>query len=399
MGMLFLMLVTTSVITKYGAMKLQEYEMYRLGKFIQSHPELEQELIYIYENEDMNLDNDTVSAGEALMKKYGYESIQRKSNHIFYSYGGYVLVSIGFYGILTVLGMLFFEHIENKKVRNNLQGLSACLENYLDSNFFYKFNGKHREDMYMHIQEQLVKLGNYMNLLREKMDKEENETKSLITDISHQLKTPLASLRMSYEIAATNTFTEEERNQFLLHGREEVRKLEYLLENLIQLSRLETNMIRINPESVSLKETLIASVSSVFMKAYEKQIEIIMEEFLDVKTMHDPKWTGEAFVNVLDNAIKYSNPDTKIHIRVSVMVSYILIEIMDEGIGIPTIERPNIFKRFYRGRSENVQKVEGSGVGLYLVRRILEEQGGTVRVISGNEKGSVFQLTLPKAQL
>lgn len=100
-------------------------------------------------------------------------------------------------------------------------------------------------------------------------------------------------------------------------------------------------------------------------------------------------------MNVLDNAVKYSLPGSRIEIRVNPAVSYLFIEVEDEGIGIPSKEYTRIFQRFYRSDVSMVRKEEGTGVGLYLTRKILEEQGGSIRVKKG-KRGSIFQMTLPK---
>ena len=154
-------------------------------------------------------------------------------------------------------------------------------------------------------------------------------------------------------------------------------------------------MICIQPVDSGLKDTIIQSVNRVYMKAFRKEISIELNDFTDFVLPHDPKWTQEALINLLDNAIKYSPSGSHIEIRVIPVVSYIFIEVEDEGIGIPASEYSHIFQRFYRGASLQVRQDEGSGVGLYLTRKILEEQGGTIRVKKG-KKGSLFQLTLPK---
>ena len=120
-----------------------------------------------------------------------------------------------------------------------------------------------------------------------------------------------------------------------------------------------------------------------------------MDEFEDEKIFQDPKWTQEALVNVLDNAVKYSPPGTEVELRVSSMVSCCMIELEDQGIGIPKEEMNQVFQRFYRGDRTEVQDTEGSGVGLYLTRKILEDLGGSIRIRKGN-RGSIFQISLPK---
>ena len=179
-------------------------------------------------------------------------------------------------------------------------------------------------------------------------------------------------------------------------AREEVAKLESLLAVFTQLTRLETGMIRLQPENASLKETLTRAVGSIYMRAYDKQIDISVEEFQDIRIPHDPRWTGEIFVNILDNAVKYSPSGTAVSVRVTELASYVMVEIRDQGIGIPPSQIQDIFKRFYRGDAPEVQAADGSGVGLYLARKIIEQQGGTICVKPEREKGSNFILTLPK---
>ncbi len=230
--------------------------------------------------------------------------------------------------------------------------------------------------------------------LKKKMEQEEKKTKALVTDVSHQLKTPLASLKMCYELADLSDLTQDEQRTFLIQGRQEVDRLEDLIHSLIQVSHLEANMIQIRRVRVSLREILQDAVNSIYMKAYERGIDISVDGSMEGEAFLDPHWTQEALVNILDNGIKYSEKGTAIQIRVRPMISHYLLEIEDEGIGIGREEAGRIFKRFYRGSSPKVQKTEGSGVGLYLTRKILEAQGGTICVKKG-QKGSLFLVTIP----
>ena len=224
------------------------------------------------------------------------------------------------------------------------------------------------------LREKYIELQNHFEKVREKLSREENNIKSLITDISHQLKTPIASLKMSCELAGSADLTWEEREEFYKKEWDEIQRLENLLDSLIHVSRLESGMIQIQPEMGSLKNTLVQAVNSVYMKAYEKSIDISLDEFQDVQIVHDSKWTGEVFVNILDNAVKYSPEHTEIRIRVTELATCMMLEFIDQGTGIPPEEAHRVFQRFYRNQ-EYVKKQEGSGVGLYLARKILEKQG------------------------
>lgn len=231
--------------------------------------------------------------------------------------------------------------------------------------------------------------------LKERLEQEENSTKALITDISHQLKTPLASIKMSHELSLTEDFSEEERQSFVETETREIQRMEVLLDELVKLSRLENCMIQIQCEKCSIKKTISEAVSQIYTKANSKQIEICVDMENDVETLHDHKWTVEALVNILDNALKYSPSGTTINMNVSCLVNHVLIQVEDEGIGIPEGELHEIFKRFYRGsNTKNIVK-EGAGVGLYLARNIIEQQGGSIVAKRKNGRGSIFQIMLP----
>ena len=154
-------------------------------------------------------------------------------------------------------------------------------------------------------------------------------------------------------------------------------------------------MIRLHPKQQNLKNLTVGAVDEIILKAIQKKMEIQVDEGDSFQCHCDEKWTREALVNILDNAVKYSSEKSCITIRIFRMHSYGLIEIEDEGIGIKPEEYHKIFGRFYRGKGKEVESQEGAGVGLYLTRKIIEEQGGTVSVKASPKGGSIFRVTLP----
>ncbi|HIU75011.1 MAG TPA: HAMP domain-containing histidine kinase [Candidatus Pelethocola excrementipullorum] len=365
-GLLFLMLSGIVFLCFQLKQDIEQDYQEKLGYLLSLDPEREADYISIFQGNTTRDQKAAREAGERLEEKYGYLGTHNKNGQMVVL----VLAAIGGICIAGALVYLFMYWRQQKAIQE------LRIEKFM-------------------LTDKVSELEAEQELLKNRMQREETETKSLVTDISHQLKTPLSSLKMCYEIADTNSFTPEEQRSFLIQGQHEVKKLENLTQSLINLSRLETRMIQITPESASLKKTLLAAVNGVYMKAFEKNIAISVNEFEDDNLFLDPRWTQEALLNVLDNGIKYSPSDTSIEIRVTPMVSYHLIEIEDQGVGVPKEEMNQIFKRFYRGKASGIQKTEGSGVGLYLTRRILEEQGGSIRVKRGR-KGSVFLIALPK---
>lgn len=250
------------------------------------------------------------------------------------------------------------------------------------------------EDDWKGFWEGMKELGLYFSVLKERMLQEENSTKSLITDISHQLKTPLAAIRMNYEMAREEGLTKEEREEFICREKRQIDVMEVLLEELVKLSRLESRMIELNRQQIELQALLQNAINQIFMKAHRKGIELQADIQKDIFVSVDAKWTAEAFVNVLDNGVKYSPAHSEISLRTKKLETQVLIEVEDEGMGVSQEEMHRIFGRFYRGREARRLEEEGAGVGLYLARKILEEQGGTIAV-KRKQVGSIFRITLP----
>ncbi|MBO5352137.1 MAG: sensor histidine kinase [Lachnospiraceae bacterium] len=308
-------------------------------------------------------------------------------------------------GLSLICLFLFLKkrrQLEMEDTRLLLEAVCEQLEQFQKGNFkrsrFWTEQDRMEEDgVWLRISELLRELGMFYEGLREQLVQEENSTKALITDISHQLKTPLASLRLSYELTKTENLTKEEQQEFMEKEEQEIIRLELLLEELMQLSRLENHMIRLNPVPAGIRNTISGAVSQMLRKAQGKQIELQVELSGDIMVMHDVKWTTEALINVLDNAVKYSGTGTTVQIRVTRLTSNVRIEMEDEGMGIPEEELYHIFERFYRGKVAGQQVKEGAGVGLYLARTILERQGGTIMAKRKLTQGTVMVMTLPLA--
>ena len=245
------------------------------------------------------------------------------------------------------------------------------------------------------LKEKIKEQNAYISDLKAEAQKEEENTMALITNISHQLKTPLSGLRVMQELYEDEDAGEDELRDYFERSGESVEKLTELTEELIQLSKLENHMIRLQLEERDIKEVIVHAVEEMIMKAIRKRIEIQVEAEEEFRCRYDEKWTREALVNILDNGVKYSKEGSRITIRLQKMHTYGLIEVEDEGIGVKPEEYHKIFGRFYRGQAKDVQSQEGAGVGLYLTRTIIEEQGGTVSVKSFLSGGSIFRITLP----
>lgn len=242
-----------------------------------------------------------------------------------------------------------------------------------------------------------------ISVVKEKAENDKRETKDVVTDISHQLKTPLAAIKSTYELMENGKLSSDERKELETLMGFQIAALEKLILSLVNISRLESGMIDIKLTEGNLFDSILEAVNGIWLKADEKNISIDFDDCGEDKLptiMCDKKWLSEAFVNILDNAVKYSDENMNISIHIMKLNAMVRIEFKDQGSGISDEEKHSIFKRFYRGN--NSSSVEGSGVGLYLARRIISEHNGTImvkdNVVDGKKKGSIFVVHLPIIQ-
>ena len=228
----------------------------------------------------------------------------------------------------------------------------------------------------------------------EKLSREREAIKSLVSDISHQTKTPLSNVLL-YAQLLEERCNDEELKPYVQQIRMQAEKLQFLIRSLIRLSRLESGMIEPEPKEQLLAPLLEEAVGLAVGKASEKNITIRTEQTEEIKASYDLHWTLEALGNILDNAIKYSPKRSRITVSVRALEMFACITVKDEGPGILEEEQAQIFERFYRGK--NAASQEGNGIGLYLSRMILQKEKGYIRVSSNEEKGSSFHIYLMRA--
>lgn len=222
--------------------------------------------------------------------------------------------------------------------------------------------------------------------------RDKQQIKSLISDISHQTRTPLANMKLYLEFLQEENLSEKGR-EFFMRLEEQADKLDFLLQSMVKMSRLENGIIQIRKEESRLQQTLTAAVSQIVPVAAKKGLELHVECDTDFRMKYDRKWTEEAIFNVLDNAVKYTEPGGSIYVKVVLQEIFTKISIQDTGKGILPERQAEIFTRFYR--EPEVHDISGVGIGLYLTRKILELQNGYIEVRSEKGKGSEFCMYLP----
>lgn len=285
---------------------------------------------------------------------------------------------------------LIYALYEKRYVRRTLNNLDSMIIKALDGEFS---EDDYDESLKSSIE---AKFARYLAASSKSFNgvKEEKERiKTLISDISHQTRTPVANIRLYTQLLGEQNLGEESRD--CLEALEsQTEKLQMLIEALVKTSRLETGILELHTKPEPLRNIVERSVEQYRPKADEKNIKL--DAFTsDISAVCDAKWTEEAVCNLLDNAVKYTPDGGNITVRMSEYEMFCRIDVTDDGNGISEEEQPKIFGRFYRGK--DVYNKQGVGIGLYLTRQIVSNEGGYMKVISSEGNGSTFSIFLQKA--
>ena len=229
-------------------------------------------------------------------------------------------------------------------------------------------------------------------LSAQELQAERDKIKTLISDIAHQTRTPIANVLLYTQLLLEQELDTDSRECAAALS-DQAERLKSLIDTLIKTSRLESGTLDLHPRQGELAPLLTSAAAQFTHAAAEKGLSLTVLPCGDT-AVFDLKWTREALCNLLDNAVKYTPSGGKITLSVQPYELFCRVDVCDTGPGIPEQERPRIFQRFYR--AENTWESEGVGVGLYLTRQIMECQGGFVKVYSNVGQGSMFSLFLPK---
>lgn len=323
--------------------------------------------------------------------------INHQTNNIVNKYPGAIndIMKIKFLSLIFISFIffisLYFVYKVRKDIVNFSENIIYNIDQFISGNKNMKFD-LNKDDLLSKVQNKLKYMIEVMEDKNEKYLQEKESIKTLISDISHQIKTPIANISMYNETLICREIDKENQILFLKNMQLQVNKLEWLVKSLIKMSRLENGIINLNMIKSRITDTILNALSSIHLKAEEKNISIELDIDEKLELYHDKKWTTEAFFNIIENAVKYTDKGGHINISMVKMDFFTRVTISDNGIGINENEINHIFKRFYR--SPEVNAIEGVGIGLYLVRKIINKQGGYIKVESQMDIGTKFNIYL-----
>ena len=300
---------------------------------------------------------------------------------------GFLFVFCGIAFIATVF-WAFWQGRQLSELSNDIcETVDILLEEREPKNFF-----PYEETVISKVQNKLLQYYEKMKEERQQSRQDKQTIQELVSDISHQVKTPIANIQMITGILNQHDLPCDKQHEFLNLMAVQIDKLEFLMQSLIKMSRLETGIFVLHLQETRLSDTIAGAVSMILAEAEKKNIQLQADCNSKLTVKHDPKWTAEAIGNILDNAVKYTPEGGTISILVRPWQFYTRIDISDTGIGIDQENYNAIFQRFYR--AQEVTTEQGIGLGLYLARGIIARQNGYITVKSQKGKGSTFSVFL-----
>lgn len=292
--------------------------------------------------------------------------------------------------VFLALAVLFFAAWQRLETRRTLRRLEEMLSQAISGTFAAE---QFDESRLSAIEARFAQYLSASAISARRVQEEKEAVKALIGDISHQVRTPLANIRLYTQLLAEQPLNAQGRTCVsALDAQAE--KLQALLDALVKTSRLETGVLALHPESAALPPVISRAVEQYRPKAEAKRIALTAEPLDALTAVFDVKWTEEALCNLLDNAVKYTDAGGSVSIRAAAYELFVRIDVCDTGCGIAEEEQSKIFGRFYR--SAAAAQEPGVGIGLYLTRQILAREGGYIKVSSQEGQGSIFSLFLPR---
>lgn len=351
-----------------------------IDNVLEKYPDIEKrEIVEILNSSD--------KTNNEILREYGIEldkdSVILENNTDFQKF---IIIDISTLILfILILSIIFFKynHSESKKINE----ITKYIEEINRGN--YKLNiEENTEDELSILKNELYKITIMLKEVAENSQKDKTTLKDSLSDISHQIKTPITSILIMLDnILSDENMPEDIKKDFIKDIKREIINIKFLVESILKLSKIDSNSIKFIKKEVFIKDIINEAVKNVSMLSELKNIEIIVSGDDSIKTICDLKWQVEAITNILKNCIEHSYENRKIYINYNQNNMYTELKIEDNGTGIDAKDLPHIFERFYKGKNSSSDSV---GIGLALSKSIIESNNGYIQVDSKLNKGTTF---------
>lgn len=348
---------------------------------------LDKEYPDIDRNELISILNSNDKVSEDIFSKYGIdiqnESIIIENDRLF---SGFIIVyNILFIGLAMSIILLYLKH--EKDQNKEIKKIARCIEEINKKNYSINID-ENSEDELSILKNELYKITIMLKEDAENSKKDKLKLKDSLSDISHQLKTPLTSINIMLDNILDNPDMDSNtKEKFIQNIKREITNISSLVGEILKLSKLDASVIKFEEQQVFIDDIVKSAISNVEMMAELKNINIEVNNRDNIKLVCDAKWQIEAITNVLKNCIEHSKDDSTITIDIDSNKIYKQITIKDNGEGIDEKDLPHIFERFYKGKNSSKDSV---GIGLALAKTIIEKDNGSIKVDSKKGKQTTF---------
>ncbi|SFF48779.1 HAMP domain-containing protein [Paenibacillus algorifonticola] len=361
-----------------------------IGYVLKKQPQVENEIIHYI---TQGAEESEITEGKRILEQYGYKEDMSVEDQPALS-GIALPMNTAALVLLFVIPFMLLLLWEYRKLFDKIKTVAVAAEQVVERQFD-KPLPENEEGDFGSLGRSFNAMAGRLNNSLEQLKQEKTFLHNLLSDISHQLKTPLASLIVFNENLLNDPKMKEEMKvTFLERSRQQLERMEWLIVSLLKLARVEAGAILFHDEVIRMRELIENAVQSLRLLSVQKMQKIYIRGGDEILVQADEEWLTEAFINLIKNALEHTPKEGEIHIVLEVTPLFYTVIIRDHGEGISPEDLPHIFKRFYRGRS--TAKPQSIGIGLSLTKLIIEEQGGIITVASKRGEGTEFRISFLK---
>ncbi|HBI04711.1 MAG TPA: sensor histidine kinase [Paenibacillaceae bacterium] len=399
-SLVFLLIMVSFLLSNYLMIKannehLKEDYINVFGsitaKVVENHPELEKEIVPLLARE---VTVEEAQKGREILRQYGLT--EQLDNQLFpYIKDTFMENETGILlsGLLLTILLFIFNYVQYGYFYRNIRAFSSAAKKIVEGNYNLKL-GEEKEGDLSKLTRSFNSMGGVIRANILQLKKEKVFLVDLLSDISHQLKTPLSSMIVYNDIMLSKDLPREQQLPFLESNQKQLERMEWLIKSLLKLARLDAQAIKFGKKNQSITKTIEESIKAIQNKAQENKVILEFNQRKEIFLEHDRPWLKEALINIIGNSIEHSPWGEKVNIKLIENPIYKRITIEDRGEGIGEEDLPNIFKRFYRAKT--FQKRDSVGIGLALAKAIIEGHGGFIEAQSQLGEGTKFMITFLK---
>ena len=305
--------------------------------------------------------------------------------------GAYILNNLQVF-LLSALGVLTLTFIVlyamTYRMVRPLRQMAAATRSFGNGDFSYRIP--------VHGKDEVAELATALNAMAVSLYSVEGMRRSFVANVSHELKTPMTTIAGFIDGILDGTIPDEKRNYYLKIVSNEVKRLSRLVRSMLDLSRIDSGELKINPVRFDMTEVVCTALLSFERRIDEKRIDIVgLEDCPRMEVQGDFDLLGQVLYNLLDNAVKFTNEGGTIAIHLEKKDGRVYCAVRNSGEGVPSHEMPRLFERFYKSDKSRSLDKNGVGLGLYIVKTVINLHQGEIMVRSVEGEYTEFAFWLP----